>query len=189
MIEQDRGQTPDSATLTGAGATPSPGAESLLAELEAARREARESEDRFLRAVADHENYRRRMDRDLAAHIRRGKGELLRGILDLADGLELAARSPTDGAGLRLGLEVIQRQLAALLDKEGVSVIAAQGLPFDPTVHEALLVEEDPSAGQEVVREELRRGYCWCGELLRPARVRVARPAHPRRDEPGPLGR
>jgi molecular chaperone GrpE len=184
MIEQDRAQPADFATAGGTDTHASPDAESLLVELEAMRREVREHEERFLRAVADHENYRRRMERDLAVHIRRGKADLLRGILELGDGLELAARSPTDGAGLRLGLEVIHRQLAALLEREGVSVIAAQGLPFDPAVHEALLVEEDPGTDREVVREELRRGYCWCGEVLRPARVRVARPAHPQPDEP-----
>lgn len=183
MTEQERGQEAVSGAPTGPDVTPSPDRESLLAELEAARREARENEDRFMRAVADHDNYRRRMERDLGGHIRRGKAELLRGVLDLADSLELAAQSPADGPGLRLGLEVIRRQFAALLEKEGVSVIAAQGLPFDPTVHEALAVEEDSSIDKEVVREELRRGYRWCGEVLRPAHVRVARPAHRPPDE------
>ncbi len=177
MTEQERGQETRPGGLTDPDAAPCPKEEILLAELEAARREARQNEDRFLRAVADHDNYRRRIERDLAYHIRRGKVELLRELLDLADSLERAARSPADGCGLRGGLEVISRQLSALLDKEGVTAIAAQGVVFDPSVHEALEVEEDPTIDEEVVREELRRGYCWGSELLRPAQVRVVCPA------------
>jgi len=153
--------------------------QSLKAELEAARREARENWDRFLRAVADNENYRRRVERDLVLSIRRGKYEFLRGCLELKDHLELALRAPGDEGSLRQGLELILRQFEALFEKEGLVPIAAAGVPFDPAVHEAVAVEEDNAVAEPVVREELRRGYRFGEEVLRPARVKVARPPEP----------
>ncbi|MDQ7794578.1 MAG: nucleotide exchange factor GrpE [bacterium] len=182
MSEEARreGDRPDEAK------TPSETGDDLRTELEAARQEARENWERFLRAVADNENYRRRVERDLAASIRRGKGEFLLGFLALKDNLELALKTPGESGSLREGLELILRQFDVLLEREGVAAIEAEGCFFDPALHEAVAVLEDPGVDTEVVAEELQRGYRHGDEVLRPARVRVARPAPPGRGPVGP---
>lgn len=162
------------------------GLRAALAEAEA---KAAENWDRFLRARADLENYRQRVERDLAATVRRQKSGLLHRILEVADNLEraLAAVRGTPGGGLddeRLapvieGFELISRQLQNALAAEGLEPIDAAGQPFDPALHEAVVVWESPEATAPTVTDVLQKGYRYGGEVLRPARVRVARPPEP----------
>lgn len=158
---------------------------SLEDELEAIRQEAAEYEDKYLRAAAELENTKKRLERRYANQAEEEKKRLLRTFLAVADDLERAlahsGRPPSvppasQGGGLRDGVKVTYQELQRLLRQEGVKPLEALGQPFDPYYHEAV----DTVAGdynQETVVGERQKGYLYRGELLRPAKVEVAIPA------------
>ncbi len=160
--------------------------ERLKAELEECRTRAEDYWDRFLRARAELDNYRKRVARDVQQMVREGKRSLIVGLLEVVDNFEraLAVERHRDDPFYQ-GMAMVHRQLLALLEGEGVRPIQAVGNPFDPSLHEAVEVTVSEDVQQEMVAEELRKGYTYEGQLLRPARVRVARPAVPQQQEEG----
>jgi len=147
---------------------------------------AEEHYNQFLRARADYENLLRRTQREVALLLRLGKRDLFLKLLELADNLERAVCSwqeslqgveNLDAGALTGGVEMIGRQLQAILAAEGVKPVESVGQPFDPAVHEAVAAWESPDVEQDTVTDEIRKGYTHQGELLRAAQVRVARPA------------
>ena len=154
----------------GASATSSdePAVEELRAELE-------QEHDRYLRTRADFENYRRRVERDRDVAARQAKRDLLKALVDLADGFDRAlvhvGESPDAVAA---GLFGMQRQLGRVLEAEGVKPFESVGQPFDPARHEAMATVREGGVAPGTVVDEAGRGYLWNDELLRPARVRVA---------------
>lgn len=139
------------------------------------RAELLKEQDRHLRTRADFENYRRRVERDRDAAARQAKRALLVALVDLADGFDRALlhveESPESVAA---GLHGMQRRLRSLLESEGVTSFESVGRSFDPARHEALATVRDFDGAPGTVVDEAGRGYLWNGELLRPARVRVA---------------
>ncbi|MBE3519195.1 MAG: nucleotide exchange factor GrpE [Firmicutes bacterium] len=178
--------------------------ESLRAEAAAWREKAEFNWDQFLRARADLDNYRKRVERDLAFRIRQGKKELILGFLEVLDNLERVLQagkafgeglplgaeqttqqrsqaeqgSPKEGFGnasaFFAGVEMIKRQVEALLRAEGVVPVDCLGKPFDPSLAEAVEVVEAEAEPGTVV-EVILKGYTYEGDLLRPARVKVAK--------------
>jgi molecular chaperone GrpE len=150
-------------------ASPEPvGVEDLRAELE-------QEHDRYLRTRADFENYRRRVERDREVAARQAKRGLLEALVDLADGFERALAHVDDSPdSVAAGLGGMQRSLSSLLDAEGVKAIESVGHRFDPTRHEAVATVRGGGDEPGTVVDESGRGYLWKGDLLRPARVRVA---------------
>jgi molecular chaperone GrpE len=143
-------------------------------ELEAIRQEAAEYKDKYLRAAAEVENTKKRLERRYADQAEEEKKRLLRAFLSVADNLERALAH--SGDGLRDGVQLTHQELQRLLSLEGVEPLEAIGQPFDPYYHEAVdtVVGNDD---QETVVGERQRGYIYRGELLRPAKVEVAIPA------------
>lgn len=141
------------------------------------QQKAEENWDRYLRTQADFDNYRRRVERDMDQSLRRGKRHLILGVLGVLDNFERALAAEGGPDALRKGVEIILRQLKDVLAAEGVTALETVGQPFDPAYHEALDVWESPDAEEERISDELQKGYTYQGELLRPARVRVVRPA------------
>ena len=147
--------------------------EERLARLE----EERDSlEDQWLRARADFDNYRKRVERERShAELRAGERILL-GLLEIRDNLEKALASAAGEEGpLHEGLVLIDKQMASLLSREGVSPIEAVGSGFDPQLHEAVMQVESDEHESDTVVEELQTGYLLGDRLLRPARVTVAK--------------
>jgi molecular chaperone GrpE len=143
-------------------------------ELEAVRQEAAEYKDKYLRATAEVENTRKRLERRYADQAEEEKKRLLRAFLTVTDNLERALAH--SGDGFRDGIKLTYQELQRLLSREGVEPLEAIGQPFDPYYHEAV----DTVAGDdevETVVGERQRGYLYRGELLRPAKVEVAIPA------------
>jgi molecular chaperone GrpE len=152
-----------------------PAASSEPAEVEGLRAELQQEHDRHLRTRADFENYRRRVERDRDVAARRAKRELLKALVDLADGFDRALVHIDDSPGsVAAGLHGMQRGLSSLLEAEGVKSFESVGQPFDPTRHEAMATVRDFEGAHGTVVDEAGRGYLWKDELLRPARVRVA---------------
>lgn len=139
------------------------------------RAELQQEHDRHLRARADFENYRRRVERDRDVAARQAKRGLLLALVDLADGFDRALVHIGDSPdSVAEGLHGMQRRLSSVLEAEGVKSFESVGQSFDPTHHEAVATVRDFEGAPGTVVDEAGRGYRWNGELLRPARVRVA---------------
>lgn len=125
---------------------------------------------------ADFENYKRRISKELPlmseAGVRRIITELLV-VLDELDSALAASRASTGSEALIEGVELVRRKLCSLLEKEGLERIKAIGQKFDPNRHEALM--QAPCEGQEegIVVEEIRPGYVFKGQVIRPSLVKV----------------
>jgi molecular chaperone GrpE len=149
-------------------------------ELAAKTQEFDRLQDRFLRLQAEFENFKKRTAREKAEFLKFAHEGLVLDFLPALDGLERALRSARAAAGsdsLIEGLEMIVRLFRSALDKAGVKAVEALGQPFDPTVHQAVALEEGD--GDPVVVEEVQKGYCIEGRVLRPAMVKVSRAAAP----------
>jgi molecular chaperone GrpE len=148
----------------------------LKAENAQLKEDLRREHDLYLRSVADLDNYRKRVERDRAQQAQAGKRGLVLALLDVMDDFERAlAHAGQEPEPVVEGLQAIYRRLTALLAAEGVTAFESAGQPFDPTLHEAVGLVESEGQGSGEVFDELSRGYRWGEELLRPARVRVAR--------------
>ncbi|HEX6165009.1 MAG TPA: nucleotide exchange factor GrpE [Vicinamibacterales bacterium] len=133
--------------------------------------------DRLLRKTAEFDNFRKRVERDRKDMIDYASAEVLSDLLAIVDDFDraLAAEAPPEAQGYKTGLELIQRQLAELLKKRGVSTIEAMGADFDPHVHQAVAYEEVPGAREGEVVGVMAKGYKLGDRLLRPALVKVAK--------------
>jgi len=144
------------------------------AEIERLKGELSREHDLYLRALADFENYRRRVERERENTAKRDKRELLLVLLDLADNFERALAHINDSPeSVVAGLHTIQRRLASILKAQGVTPFESVGQSFDPGVHEAVGTVQSDEQEAGTVLDELSRGYHWGDEVLRPARVRV----------------
>jgi len=154
--------------------------QTLRDELAAAQREACENQDKFLRARADMENYKKRIERTYADLARSRKKELLQKLLGVKDNLERALHygenSEGNGEGIMEGVRLTQYQLDQLLAQEGVKPIEALGQTFDPRKQEAIQTVDDPNVPDHTVVQEVRKGYIFVDqdEVLRPAQVIVS---------------
>lgn len=147
-----------------------------LAELEAARAEAAANYDRYVRAVAELDNYRKRAVRMRAET----RDEILRDILlqvaPILDNLRRALRQETQEAELlKQGVELICGQFNDVLQGYGLAEIEALGQPFDPEVHEALAEVPDDEHAPGTVIEEMEKGYKLNDKVVRYARVVVSK--------------
>jgi molecular chaperone GrpE len=144
-------------------------------DLEALREELQRERDLHLRARADFENYKRRVERDRDLAARDAKRAILLALIDLADGFDRALVHVDDSPeSVAEGLQGMRRALSSLLESEGVGSFESKGQPFDPKRHEAIATVQDTGGTPGTVVDEAGRGYLWNNELLRAARVRVA---------------
>jgi len=128
-----------------------------------------------LRALADFDNYRKRVQRERESAAQAGKRQLVLALLDVLDDFERAlAYANTAPESILTGARVIHQRLTDLLQAQGVVPYTSAGQPFDPALHEAVDVINTDQATPGVVLNELSHGYRWGDEVLRPARVRVA---------------
>jgi len=128
-----------------------------------------------LRALADFDNYRKRVQRERDSASQAGKRQLVLALLDVMDDFERAlAYANTTPESVLMGARVIHKRLMDLLQAQGVLPYTSAGQPFDPALHDAIDVINTDQATPGVVLNELSRGYRWGDEVLRPARVHVA---------------
>src|SRR5438067_3324177 len=142
--------------------------------LAAAEANAQQHLDDLKRLAADFDNYRKRVAREQEALSARAAERLVKELLPIVDGLEraLEAAEEHEEAKLEEGVRLVQRQLASVLEREGLAEIETNG-KFDPHVHEALL-SQPSQADEGSVIEVLQKGYRLGDRVLRPARVVVA---------------
>jgi molecular chaperone GrpE len=152
--------------------------EDLKVKLQEMEKKAAENYDKYIRAVADLDNYKKRAIREKADAIKYGNENLLRDILPLVDNMDRAmehACNSEDFNAFREGLKMLQQQLLSCLQKHGVKQIEAVGKDFDPNVHEAMLQVESEEHEPSKVVGEFERGYLLNDRLLRPSKVSVCR--------------
>jgi molecular chaperone GrpE len=149
----------------------------LRTELDAANARAEENYNKFLLAMADFENYKKRMQRDIESIVTSHRRKLLERFLPVLDNLERALQF--NGSGdekLRGGIEQTLRGFEAVLASEGVKPIDVKGKHFDPNVAEAIgTLPAADDVDDDTVLEVAERGYTIGDELLRPAKVLVAK--------------
>ncbi len=138
-----------------------------------------ELKEKWLRALADLENYRKRTQRERQEELRYRGFEIFRDLVPILDNLDRALASEGSLADWKQGVDLTRRQLDGLLRGHGVERIDALGRPFDPSVHEAVSHQPDPAVSEPTVAEELQPGYRLRDRLLRPVAVRVAMPIAP----------
>jgi molecular chaperone GrpE len=159
----------------------------LEAEVEGLRSELAATKDKWLRSVADLENYKKRVKREMDEQAVRTAQAMLPSFLPVIDNLERAleaAPAAIEGAGsnakdvqqLIAGIELVRREFLAALARHEIEPIQAVGTPFDPSVHDALQQLDSPDFAPGVVIREFEKGYKMRDRLLRPARVIVAGP-------------
>ena len=152
--------------------------EADLARLTQIETERNEYLDTLRRVQAEFENYRKRVIKEQTALVDRATSGLVEQLLPVLDSFELALKN-LDSAGsddiesVRKGVELVYAELLGVLEKAGLSRIEAEGKPFDPNVHEAVMQEDGD--GEPVVTDVLRTGYTLKGRVLRPAMVKVTR--------------
>lgn len=149
----------------------------LEAELLAARDEAAQNKDKYLRALAEVENTRKRLERSGAERAERVRRDVLDAFLDVIDNLDraMAYEDTMDRDALAQTLKMMQNQLNDVLRRQGVAPVASVGQPFNPHVHEAVESVASSEHPEGTVAGEMRKGYTIGDDLLRPARVQVSR--------------
>lgn len=152
-------------------------AAALQAALEAERARADEEHDRYLRALADFANFRRRQEERESANRQFATRELILKLLSIVDDFERALTSAEEAQSfeaLHEGLQLTLRKIHQLLEAEGVRPIEAVGQEFDPMVHEAVMRVEDESHPDNTVVQEHQKGYTLDSQVIRPSRVTVS---------------
>ncbi len=151
--------------------------DALASEVEQLRRELEEKNDRYLRALAEMENTKRRVQREREEYIRYANESMIRELLPVLDNFDRAieaARARGEAASMVEGIELIQRELLKVLERFGVERYSALGATFDPTRHEAVSRVASLEHPENTVVGETLRGYTLNGRVLRPALVAVS---------------
>lgn len=143
------------------------------AELQA---QLEEEQNKYLRLLADYDNFKRRAkkDQELAKQFR--SQSLLTDLLPVLDNFDRALAVETkseESASLLKGLEMVKKSLTDAVTSEGLEEIKAVGEPFDPHFHQAVMQESDADSEPGTVLQELQKGYTLNGRVLRPAMVKV----------------
>lgn len=151
-------------------------ADKLSEELEAARSEVAESQDKLLRMAAELENFKKRTAREKETSLRYAEENILKELLPSLDNLEMAiqqGQAGDNGGALLEGVEMTLKGLLTSLEKFGLKAVESVGQPFDPNFHEALGMEASEEMEANTVCKEFQKGYLYKERLLRAAKVIV----------------
>jgi len=180
-MEQDIESVVPSTSKDSADTPPAPAVQDEA--LAAKTQEAERLQDRLVRLQAEFENYKKRMAREKAEYLKFATEGLLLEFLPVLDNLERAIASAraeaTSHEAVVAGIDMIVRLFRATLEKAGVKPLDAVGKPFDPNLHQAVAQVESPGGPDNVVVEEIQKGYLLEGRVLRAAMVKVCRASSP----------
>ena len=133
-----------------------------------------ESSDKYLRLAAEYDNYRKRTAKEKENLYDTAKADTVKPFLEVYDNLLRGAAQLEEGDSHKQGLEMIAKQFLSVLEKLGVSEIAAEGQPFDPEKHNAVMHVEDENVGENTVVEVFQKGFMLGDKVIRFAMVKVA---------------
>ena len=151
------------------------GSKQIQAELEQAKELAEGNKEKYKRLLTEFDNMRERNKKENAEMSDRGAMEALKKILPVIDNFERALEnvSEEEKTPFENGIEMIYKQLMDALEDIGVVPMNAVGKEFDPTYHNAVIHEEDENQGENLVSEEMQKGYMYKDDVLRHAMVKV----------------
>jgi len=168
--EEAAAETAEAEEVNGANAAE----DSRIAEL---TKLAEENQQRYLRAQADFDNFRRRTAKEKEDLAQYASMKLISNLLPIVDNFERAIAASAENnnyESLAKGVDMIFRQLMQTLEQEGLSAMAAVGQPFNPEFHQAIMQVESEEHEEGVVVEEVQKGYMMKEKVLRPAMVKVS---------------
>lgn len=145
-------------------------------ETAALKEELEAEQNKYLRLLADYDNFKRRSQKDRQDAEKFRSQSLLVDLLPVLDNFDRALSVETkseESASLLKGVEMVQKSLIEAVKREGLVEIKALGEPFDPNFHQAVMQEKDETAEPGIVLMELQKGYTLKGRVLRPAMVKV----------------
>ncbi len=152
------------------------GSKKMQAELEEAKALAENNKEKYTRLLADFDNMRTRNDKENAKMFDYGASDVLEKLLPIIDNLEraLGTVKEEEKTPFEEGIEMIYKQLMETLKKIGVEPMDPVGKEFDPNFHNAVIHVEEEGAGENVVVEEMQKGYMYKDTVLRHSMVKVA---------------
>lgn len=151
--------------------------EILRQSLEEVKAKEKDVYDQLLRLNAEYQNFRKRSEKSIADARNMGKEDVLLNIISLADAMAMAEQSSanaTDVGALKKGLMLLREQFEKFLSDQGLVPITAAGEEMDPQRHEAIAQVFDADVPEGTIVDEIQKGYTLNGQVVRPARVRVA---------------
>jgi molecular chaperone GrpE len=151
-----------------------------------AEQEAASLKDKWLRAVAELENFKKRTRREIDDAVFRTRQDLLSSFFPTADNLDRALELARGHEQLFKGIEMVAHEFRGALARHGIEIVPTVGHTFDPAMHEALQQVDSPDHPPGTVIMEYEKGYRQGDRLLRPARVVIAGPGSTGPKKPGP---
>lgn len=153
------------------------GSKALMVELEKTKELAKDNEDKYKRLLAEFENARQRNEKESKKMYDIGAKEVLEKLLPIVDNFERALASVPEedkNRGFEQGVDMIYKQLMASLEGVGVAPMNAEGKNFNPELHNAVIHIEDEKLDENIVVEEMQKGYMYKDYVLRHSMVKVA---------------
>lgn len=140
------------------------------------KKELDDSKDKYLRLMAEYDNFRKRSAKERLEITDTAKGNVINELLPVYDNFERALGTETQDAVYKQGVEMIFKQFGDALKKLGVEAMELEGREFDPNIATAVSTVDDPELGENVVAQVLQNGYTIGGKVVRHAMVIVANP-------------
>lgn len=169
-IEEVEREMNEAARAAASEPDPPPAAEAAAA----VEQDLREFRDRYLRTLADFENFRKRSEREKQDYFKYAMAGVIKDLLPVLDNFDRALEHAEEGDDFHKGVALIYKQLFDVLKRHGLRVIEESNVRFDPNIHEGVVTEEDASVPNHTVVAVLQKGYFLHDRLLRPAMVKVA---------------
>lgn len=139
-----------------------------------AEQQVKEANDKYLRLMAEYDNYRKRSQKEREALYGDIKADVLNKFLPVYDNLVRALDQPTEDEAYRKGVEMIMAQFNKTMENLGVTEIESVGQPFDPNLHNAVMHVEDETKGENEIVEVFQKGFKLGDKVIRFAMVKVA---------------
>ena len=146
----------------------------LTAEVAALKAQLAEANDKYLRMLAEYDNFRRRSVKEKQGVWSDAVAQTLKDLLPIADNLDRAAHATGDAEAIRQGLDMTLKAMTEMFARLGVEVYGKVGEPFDPTYHNAVMHIDDEAFGENVIAEVFQVGYRIGEKVIRFAMVKVA---------------
>ncbi|MFB6363024.1 nucleotide exchange factor GrpE [Paenibacillus elgii] len=173
----DAGASTEGAADTEQATSQSEAQEAVHPEVEELKKQAEENHQRFLRAQADFDNFRRRTQKEKEEFAKYASFKLIEQLLPVVDNFDralAASKDSSDYEALTKGIDMIFRQLEQVLTSEGLQKMEAVGQPFNPEYHQAIMQVESDEYEEGIVAEEVQKGYLLKDKVIRPAMVKVS---------------
>ena len=169
-VEQIEREMNEAARAAASDGDPAP-ADNAAAAVE---QDLRDFKDRYVRTLADFENFRKRSEREKQDYFKYAMAGVIKDLLPVLDNFDRALEHAEEGDDFHKGVSLIYKQLFVGLRRHGLRIVDEAGVRFDPNIHEAVITEEDPNVPSHTVVAVLQKGYFLHDLLLRPAMVKVA---------------